>query len=307
MLGLAHDGSIPACAGEPQWGGSGSCLPAVYPRVCGGTRYASPASPPCSGLSPRVRGNPWAAPTAAASAGSIPACAGEPQPGFGNAVGAGVYPRVCGGTDIALNTARDKAGLSPRVRGNPVSGRGMPPSLRSIPACAGEPMMPRPTLCPARVYPRVCGGTMLSPHSISEVRGLSPRVRGNRPPSAPVCVASGSIPACAGEPSAGLSSAPPATVYPRVCGGTPESMSGGMKTRGLSPRVRGNRWGPGSSGGSVGSIPACAGEPRRGRLRRWRGRVYPRVCGGTATLMMNRWSMLGLSPRVRGNPCRAMP
>ena len=51
----------------------------------------------------------------------------------------------------------------------------------------------------------------------------------------------------------------------------------------------------------LGSIPASAGEPRPPRWRRKRERVYPRECGGTASL--HRWTPpgQGLSPRVRGN------
>ena len=51
----------------------------------------------------------------------------------------------------------------------------------------------------------------------------------------------------------------------------------------------------------MGSIPACAGEPRlrtgRGRLRT----VYPRVCGGTHLYQRHVRPRQGLSPRVRGN------
>ena len=32
----------------------------------------------------------------------------------------------------------------------------------------------------------------------------------------------------------------------------------------------------------MGSIPACAGEPRDGVGGRYRDQVYPRVCGGTS-------------------------
>ena len=49
------------------------------------------------------------------------------------------------------------------------------------------------------------------------------------------------------------------------------------------------------------SIPACAGEPRdEGRLV-GRGRVYPRVCGGTQSPHGGDANFRGLSPRVRGN------
>ena len=49
--------SIPACAGEPSGGNGGNGVPAVYPRVCGGTPRRTQPRLPAGGLSPRVRGN----------------------------------------------------------------------------------------------------------------------------------------------------------------------------------------------------------------------------------------------------------
>ena len=49
------------------------------------------------------------------------------------------------------------------------------------------------------------------------------------------------------------------------------------------------------------SIPACAGEPLAPLLLELSKRVYPRVCGGTATQMSAKNWLMGLSPRVRGN------
>ena len=50
-----------------------------------------------------------------------------------------------------------------------------------------------------------------------------------------------------------------------------------------------------------GSIPACAGEPLSHRTSTPGARVYPRVCGGTATSGSPVMRCTGLSPRVRGN------
>ena len=70
---------------------------------------------------------------------------------------------------------------------------------------------------------------------------------------------------------------------------------------GLSPRVRGNRRPAVPDALAPGSIPACAGEPGWS-CRRWcRGRVYPRVCGGTPGAVGHQSPRMGLSPRVRGN------
>ena len=50
---------------------------------------------------------------------------------------------------------------------------------------------------------------------------------------------------------------------------------------GLSPRVRGNPRRLIQRHQTIGSIPACAGEPKD--KKRWAKKtpVYPRVCGGT--------------------------
>ena len=50
-------GSIPACAGEPCCEIPARRGPAVYPRVCGGTKMPSYILLDDTGLSPRVRGN----------------------------------------------------------------------------------------------------------------------------------------------------------------------------------------------------------------------------------------------------------
>ena len=93
-------------------------------------------------------------------------------------------------------------------------------------------------------------------------------------------------------------------VYPRVCGGTLVHAGGGLPGRGLSPRVRGNRLHTGVAMLAMRSIPACAGEPHRGRRCRALSRVYPRVCGGTALHGESPPGIRGLSPRVRGNHAR---
>ena len=90
-------------------------------------------------------------------------------------------------------------------------------------------------------------------------------------------------------------------VYPRVCGGTCESFNGQVARWGLSPRVRGNLVQGDAVVDGAGSIPACAGEPRRQATAGALDRVYPRVCGGTGTSAAPHRSCPGLSPRVRGN------
>ena len=242
---------------------------AVYPRVCGGTRYLAPPPGNTQGLSPRVRGN-------------------QSAPGARQPVRR-VYPRVCGGTSLALNTVASREGLSPRVRGNRVPAPSSVSSDGSIPACAGEPRRAG-RQCPAcRVYPRVCGGTA----------GLA---LGCRPAPGKGCGGRGSIPACAGEPLIEHRLVRKREVYPRVCGGTSWMSAIAVPSHGLSPRVRGNLSAAVWSPVAAGSIPACAGEPFPMHNDHVRGKVYPRVCGGTRARLEYRRGHPGLSPRVRGNP-----
>ena len=154
-------GSIPACAGEPKPACPRHRRSRVYPRVCGGTahRFAPPDAQ--HGLSPRVRGNRVRSGVAAGQERSIPACAGEPTPAPGPVPWWPVYPRVCGGTSQRGIADYLVSGLSPRVRGNRPAPADARPRERSIPACAGEPTKSIAIRLPARVYPRVCGGTAL--------------------------------------------------------------------------------------------------------------------------------------------------
>ena len=172
------------------------------------------------GLSPRVRGNRTESAPVGANQRSIPACAGEPGQTVYKKGEEGVYPRVCGGTKAPMATAVRLSGLSPRVRGNQCSGTTLRRNSRSIPACAGEPWPPFRTARRPLVYPRVCGGTYNASTTLGRLEGLSPRVRGNRLGMPLRVLPEGSIPACAGEPSATGCRAAGWAVYPRVCGGT---------------------------------------------------------------------------------------
>ena len=151
------------------------------------------------------------------------------------------------------------------------------------------------------VYPRVYGGTGRSQRRSALAQGLSPCVRGNRKIEFSSLIDSRSIPVCTGEPGR----APPvvalAKVYPRVYGGTHQTLGRLAPHGGLSPCVRGNLIRPRGIGRDLRSIPACTGEPRRpgGYVQsRW---VYPRVYGGTPEEEREEGGVTGLSPRVRGN------
>ena len=191
--------------------------------MCGGTLPGKPRMTNCRGLSPRVRGNQRRGAQQNHRLGSIPACAGEPKILWIVCAFQKVYPRVCGGTLNVLVGINRRVGLSPRVRGNPCAGQGRHNQKGSIPACAGEPQLSQLSRVTGKVYPRVCGGTVLSISWLSCSSGLSPRVRGNPAPVHRLSDQRRSIPACAGEPPSTPPKPHSLTVYPRVCGGTHQS------------------------------------------------------------------------------------
>ena len=212
--------SIPACAGKPPVSGGGASALAVYPRVCGETVESRHSVSPLSGLSPRVRGNHRTSRRSVPEGRSIPACAGKPSACAAKRVVGKVYPRVCGETGEPMLSAGTTKGLSPRVRGNPRTGRRRRRAAGSIPACAGKPSATRRWRCGCRVYPRVCGETEREPCLTMIGRGLSPRVRGNLLTDGDRLRIEGSIPACAGKPTAVMCLMASSGVYPRVCGET---------------------------------------------------------------------------------------
>ena len=86
-----------------------------------------------------------------------------------------------------------------------------------------------------------------------------------------------------------------------MCGGTGRQLPRQLPQPGLSPRVRGNHENVPTVTPSIGSIPACAGEPTPYVTRPTSSQVYPRVCGGTSWQRHGATASPGLSPRVRGN------
>ena len=162
-LGLAsHNcpdmGSIPAPAGEPVlWANLRDNI-TVYPRACGGTRTRCRSPATGRGLSPRLRGNRSPPPPAASPRRSIPAPAGEPPRWMSGVRLYPVYPRACGGTELAIRWGLTVPGLSPRLRGNLCRCQSQVSPWGSIPAPAGEPRRNEWAMTWDRVYPRACGG-----------------------------------------------------------------------------------------------------------------------------------------------------
>ena len=279
-LGITSIRSIPARAGEPAAHRRPAGSNRVYPRACGGTvtldatdSYLEGLSRACGGtssrgldlgqeegLSPRVRGNPPALDECSGGNRSIPARAGEPQ------------------YDDIVHPHGE--GLSPRVRGEPLQPTISAARMTVYPARAGEPLPAKSVTCCKSVYPRACGGTLLSSRHLWKNIGLSPRVRGNPYQLQPYQHGCGSIPRVRGN-----------HILPHYRQDNGRSI----------PRVRGNHFQTLSEHAEMRSIPARAGEPPSRHLPGYIARVYPRACGGTITAFLHVEASTGLSPRVRGN------
>ena len=87
------------------------------------------------------------------------------------------------------------------MRGNPAGTLQEAAPLGSIPAHAGKPGATRRFQGLVEVYPRACGETR-GKHALAlDLRGLSPRMRGNLVQTVHGRAQLGSIPAHAGKPS----------------------------------------------------------------------------------------------------------
>ena len=138
---------------------------------------------------------------------------------------------------------------------------------------------------PNPVYPRVGGGTGSLIFLHSDQDGLSPRGWGNLVACFPLAMYIGSIPAWAGEPIRRERIGSLHWVYPRVGGGTATAIDKKLSKTGLSPRGRGNLTAAWTRLVWARSIPAWAGEPQISSRSTAYYPVYPRVGGGTASLL----------------------
>ena len=296
--------SIPACAGKPGSGRRACVCRGVHPRVCGEALERQPTRKGFIGPSPRVRGSRHHGDQVRGERGSIPACAGKPASEPSMRRCSRVHPRVCGEARL-MGKQEDKApGPSPRVRGSPADVGSVRRGQGSIPACAGKPCGRQPAAGSTAVHPRVCGEARRITGLTRAGSGPSPRVRGSPIRRSDRPRWRGSIPACAGKPRRGDGRAPVVEVHPRVCGEAPDDAVRLCREVGPSPRVRGSRRHPGAVARRAGSIPACAGMPRRGRSRPRPGRVHPRVCGEAAALEPAGVVARGSIPACAGKPWR---
>ena len=238
--GDADQRSIPARAGETGPRRSPASRSAVHPRACGGNVGTAACVHLARGPSPRVRGKRVLV--------------------LGIHYCTTVHPRACGGNYYRSHPRIWITGPSPRVRGKPRPSSNAKPSVRSIPARAGETAAQTRKHAGRTVHPRACGGNCVMLLLSTTESGPSPRVRGKLSRSRSPSSRARSIPARAGETRSATICGIARPVHPRACGGNTGLTPTQLRYIGPSPRVRGKLFWIAFLVGLDRSIPARAGE-----------------------------------------------
>ena len=191
-------------------------------------------------------------------------------------------------------------GSSPRGRGTPPLGDGLPLERRFIPAWAGNTSWARRSSRSPSVHPRVGGEHQKVLISTEIQPGSSPRGRGTHRLHNRVPPAERFIPAWAGNTHRYRRIAPERTVHPRVGGEHIAEYEAGDISTGSSPRGRGTRLRVEEIALVGRFIPAWAGNTYSRPTGSRPPPVHPRVGGEHATPVVDAPPATGSSPRGRG-------
>ena len=128
-----------------------------HPRVCG--EHAKPESPKMtsSGSSPRMRGAHRGRGHLQAFRGIIPAYAGSTFRSCSRCAAFRDHPRVCGEHSASKDSAKNRSGSSPRMRGALRVEGFSQEQVGIIPAYAGSTRKEADAPVDGRDHPRVCG------------------------------------------------------------------------------------------------------------------------------------------------------
>ena len=132
--------------------------------------------------------------------------------------------------------------------------------------------------------------------------GSSPHARGTRFVDDVVYVESGIIPACAGNTSAVMLSAPCSRDHPRMRGEHMDVLRTNARMPGSSPHARGTQQIRNVEKADRGIIPACAGNTNDPCPCMMANRDHPRMRGEHWLFVFWVCCRLGSSPHARGTP-----
>ena len=215
-------------------------------------------------------------------------------------IGLPVHPRACGEQRSPGQHCEHCSGSSPRLRGTGSDTINRLPTIRFVPAPAGNRNGHRYRHRPRQVHPRACGEQKNRQGNHHLAVGSSPRLRGTDHHGWTGQLQHRFIPAPAGnrdDREARLLARP---VHPRACGEQCGVIGLALGQLGSSPRLRGtvSLW-PSSLPGCR-FIPAPAGNSCRAASCRPCGPVHPRACGEQFNHGSPNQSSDGSSPRLRG-------
>ena len=133
------------------------------------------------------------------------------------------------------------SGSSPRMRGKPSRSAPDRPTVRIIPAHAGQTGSPPAMPSSCADHPRACGANALIALTDTGSRGSSPRMRGKRTWSSSPHGCRRIIPAHAGQTRMVTPGARSSRDHPRACGANDGLTLSGVAVPGSSPRMRGKQ------------------------------------------------------------------
>ena len=208
---------------------------------------------------------------------------------------------MCGEHAQGQWAAEVRVGLSPHVRGAPITKATVPMMNGIIPACAGSTFRPRGHVSGYRDHPRMCGEHSFNIHQFAGEQGSSPHVRGARSGGSSVSLLMGIIPACAGSTKGAFGIQGRHWDHPRMCGEHRISVNTVSSSAGSSPHVRGAHNIVGHLIHITGIIPACAGSTARDTSKIAVFRDHPRMCGEHVRRQSVRQLLTGIIPACAGS------
>ena len=293
---------IPACAGNAFTPAVHQKFVTVHPRMRGERLAALPCAGIFTGSSPHARGTHPGMGVSQLQDRFIPACAGNADERKMTLEGSPVHPRMRGERVPFLAAMRSNTGSSPHARGTRRTLSARRSTMRFIPACAGNALVPSAWDSITAVHPRMRGERDKRAIDLIESGGSSPHARGT-PIIEPI---SGRhirfIPACAGNASDDPSLPSRESVHPRMRGERVAQIRSQQTAGGSSPHARGTR--TLCRGRLFGwrFIPACAGNAGFRPSGPDGHAVHPRMRGERNQRCATPTTASGSSPHARGTP-----
>ena len=148
---------IPAYAGNAVSARRQNLSTSVHPRIRGERGPLCRMIGPTGGSSPHTRGTRRCATWHVVCVRFIPAYAGNAPGSQGRSCQGTVHPRIRGERTVRRGDGQAGAGSSPHTRGTRTMAQTEAPTLRFIPAYAGNARPPNSIRCSRSVHPRIRG------------------------------------------------------------------------------------------------------------------------------------------------------